>query len=138
MLDLIRLICDTGLVVLIWMVQLIIYPSFTYYPHKNLYQWHNKYTKRIAIIVVPFMTGQLITTTLQVYKELDLYTLISSVLVLSVWLSTFLQFVPLHNQIANKIEIDKTLIKLKLHNWLRTILWSLLFILTIYIKIKPV
>lgn len=136
MLDLIRLICDTGLFVLICIVQLIIYPSFSFYEVENLYKWHHIYTKRIAVVVVPLMIGQLITTTLQTYIHLDFYTLISSLLVLGVWLSTFLQFVPLHANISNKIEVEKSIKNLKLHNRLRTILWSFIFILTCYFKIK--
>lgn len=137
MLDHIRLICDTGLFVLIWIVQLIIYPSFTYYEPKNLLIWHSLYTKRIALIVIPLMLGQLATVFLQLYLQFNWYSIISVILVLGVWLSTFLQFVPLHNHIANKAYSAETLYKLKLHNWLRTVLWSLLFILTCYFTITP-
>ena len=49
------LLVDAGLVVLIWMVQLIIYPSFLHYDN-NLVEWHHKYTSRIALIVVLYYT----------------------------------------------------------------------------------
>ncbi|MFT7429007.1 MAG: hypothetical protein ACI9IZ_001504, partial [Nonlabens sp.] len=39
-LDLLQLLVDFGLVVLIWIVQLIIYPSFLYYGSKTLNKWH--------------------------------------------------------------------------------------------------
>ena len=51
MLEFFRLLFDSGLLVLILMVQLIIYPSFLRYPLKNLITWNNIYTKRIAVIV---------------------------------------------------------------------------------------
>ena len=133
MLETARLVFDSGLLVLIWMVQLIVYPSFLYYKNLGtLYEWHETYTKRIAMVVIPLMLGQLITTTLQVIATQNFYTLTSSGLVLLVWASTFLQFVPLHANIANKRNIERTLRQLKQKNWIRTALWSLLFILSLY------
>ena len=136
MLETIRLICDTGLFVLIWIVQLIIYPSFSYYKHDDLFKWHDIYTKRIAVIVIPLMFGQVITSSIQVYTNLDFYTITSSLLVIGVWLSTFLIFVPLHTNLSKREEVELSIKKLKLHNWLRTLLWSLIFIVTCYYKFK--
>ncbi|SKB66671.1 hypothetical protein SAMN05660866_02703 [Maribacter arcticus] len=136
MLETIRLICDTGLFVLIWIVQLIIYPSFSYYKHDDLFKWHDIYTKRIAVIVIPLMVGQLITSSIQVYFNPYFYTITSSLLVIGVWLSTFLVFVPLHTNLSKREEVELSIKKLKLHNWLRTLLWSLIFIVTCYYKFK--
>jgi hypothetical protein len=136
MLETVRLICDSGLLVLIWMVQLIVYPSFSYYKVSDLYQWHDTYTQRIAVIVIPLMFGQLITTGIQVLLQQNFYTVSSSALLLLVWLSTFLQFVPLHSNISKKWEVEKAIKGLILKNWIRTILWSLLFILSCYSTFK--
>lgn len=136
MLETIRLICDSSLLILIWIVHLIIYPSFSYYKHDDLFKWHDTYTKRIAVIVIPLMVGQLITSSIQVYTNLDFYTITSSLLVIGVWLSTFLVFVPLHNNLSKREEVELSIKKLKLHNWLRTVLWSLIFIVTCYFKFK--
>ena len=59
MIDIIRLLVDFGLLVLIWIIQLIIYPSFLFYRAKELITWHKMYTKAIALIVIPLMLGQL-------------------------------------------------------------------------------
>ena len=136
MLETIRLICDSGLLILIWIVQLIIYPSFSYYNREDLLKWHETYTKSIAIIVIPLMFGQLIVTIIQVYHNQDFYTITSILLVLCVWLSTFLQFVPLHTSISNGKDVELSIKKLKLHNWLRTVLWSFIFIVTFYFNFK--
>ena len=136
MIDIIRLICDTGLLILIWIVQLIIYPSFSYYKHEDLFKWHEIYTKRIAVIVIPLMFGQVITSSIQVYTNLDFYTITSSLLVIGVWLSTFLIFVPLHTNLSKREEVELSIKKLKLHNWQRTVLWSLICIITCYLKFK--
>lgn len=133
MLEISRLIFDSGLLVLIWMVQLIVYPSFLFFNNlESLYKWHETYTKRIAVVVIPLMFGQLITIGLQVFTEQDFYTLTSSGLVFLVWASTFLQFVPLHTNISHKRNIDSSLKQLKHKNWIRTVLWTLLFGLTLY------
>ncbi len=132
-----RLVCDSGLLVLIWIVQLIIYPSFAFYSHKNLFTWHKIYTKRIALVVIPLMVTQLIISLLQVYTNPNIYSILYSIMVISAWLLTFIIFVPLHHDISNEIETDLSIKKIKLHNWSRTVLWSLIFILTIYSTFKP-
>lgn len=137
MLETLRLIFDSGLLVLIWMVQLIVYPSFSHYKLNDLYSWHKKYTKRIALIVIPLMLGQLITVILQVVEKKNGYTLTSSLLVLLVWLSTFIQFVPLHNNIREEHNVSASIKKLNSKNWLRTILWTLLFGLSVYLQSRP-
>ena len=57
--DLLQLLVDFGLVVLIWIVQLIIYPSFLYYNSNTLSKWHKTYTGRITTIVAPLMIAQI-------------------------------------------------------------------------------
>ena len=135
MLETIRLICDSGLLVLIWMVQLIIYPSFSFYNHENLFKWHSSYTKRIAVVVIPLMVAQLIISLIQVYSTPNFYSILYSILVIGAWLSTFVMFVPLHDNITKERDVAISIKKLKLHNWLRTVLWSLIFMLTCYLKI---
>ncbi len=126
-LDTIRLLFDTGLFVLIWLVQLVIYPGFRYYSKENLIAWHQKYTLGISLVVIPLMFGQLISAGLQWSLTANSYTLWSMVLIAGVWLSTFLQFVPIHNAISKGIFDNDLLNRLVNHNWLRTALWTVLF-----------
>lgn len=123
-----RLLFDFGLVVLIWMVQLIVYPSFHHYTAENLVHWHQKYTLAITFVVVPLMFGQLITALLQVFAEQHFFTIGSLVLIALVWLSTFIQFVPLHGTIASGAVHKEVLNELVSKNWLRTGLWTVLFL----------
>jgi len=126
-LELLRLLFDFGLVVLIWLVQLTIYPAFLFYQKENLLKWHQKYTVGISIVVIPLMFGQLITSVLQLLKTQNAFTLISIILIILVWVITFSQFVPMHSKIAKGESSNALLHKLVRLNWLRTILWSLLF-----------
>ncbi len=131
MLEYFRLLFDSGLLVLILMVQLIVYPSFLHYPLKSLINWHKIYTKRIAIVVVPLMLGQLSISLFQVYKIQDFGTLLYATIVLFLWGITFFKFAPMHNEISISNVNEKFLLKLVRLNWIRTILWFLLFLLTV-------
>ena len=48
------LLTDFGLVVLIWIVQLIIYPAFYVVADNNFAAWHKKYMSLISYLVIPF------------------------------------------------------------------------------------
>ena len=124
----IRLLLDFGLVVLIWIIQRIVYPSFLHYKTQNLIVWHNVYTSRFSTIVIPLMLGQLAISIYQVIVVTNLYTIISLVCIVLIWASTFSQFVPIHSQISKGIINEKLLISLVKKNWIRTILWTLLFL----------
>lgn len=127
-----RLLLDFGLLILIWLVQLVIYPSFKYYTHSNLIEWHQLYTTRISYVVMPLMLGQLSLSIIQLWQGISLYTLLSMGIIVLLWLSTFLQFVPLHNNIGGSNFDATTIIELVNKNWIRTFLWTVLFCLTLW------
>ena len=127
-LDLIRLLIDFGFVILIWTVQLVIYPSFAYYSPSNLFKWHRLYTLRVTFIVLPLMFSQLVIAMVQLWNFQNWYTIGSSVLILVLWLLTFMVFVPLHQSIDKGDPKDNVCQKLVSKNWMRTVLWSILFV----------
>ncbi|MEP3209008.1 MAG: hypothetical protein ABJN95_07455 [Maribacter sp.] len=130
-LETLRLLFDFGLLVLIWLVQLVIYPSFRFYQQDNLVKWHRKYTVGIALVVIPLMFVQLTTAILQLLEFQNTLTIGSLVLIALVWAITFLQFVPMHRKISDE-KADKILLtRLVKRNWWRTLLWSVIFILTL-------
>ncbi|AFL81597.1 hypothetical protein Aeqsu_2135 [Aequorivita sublithincola DSM 14238] len=126
--EVIRLLLDFGLVVLIWIIQCIVYPSFRYYPTENLIAWHKIYTARFSVIVIPLMLGQIGIVLYQTILTPSVYTVVSLIIIIFVWLVTFLQFVPIHTSIAKGIVTEKLLASLVNKNWIRTVLWTLLFI----------
>ena len=129
----IRLLVDFGLLVLIWMIQCIVYPSFLYFNTENLIKWHRKYTHLIGVIVSPLMLLQLGITAYQIIIEFSLFNVMSLVIISTVWIVTFLLFVPIHNKISKGIVNKEMLVSLVTKNWLRTTLWTLLFVLNIII-----
>ena len=130
--DLARLIIDFGFMVLIWAVQLVIYPSFGFYNELNLISWHKKYTKRVTVIVLPLMTAQLVLTLIQLFQYQNWYSVISIIIIVILWLVTFKIFVPLHMSIDDGNPMENICNKLVRKNWLRTFLWSLLFFISLY------
>tara|TARA_R110001592_G_scaffold90923_1_gene266861 strand:- start:1805 stop:2236 length:432 start_codon:yes stop_codon:yes gene_type:complete len=132
----ISLLVDAGLVVLIWMVQLIIYPSFTFYKSENLIEWHQKYTSRIAVVVVPLMLTQLVLAIVAVFLTFNFTTIFPLLIVLFLWIFTFLSFAPLHFKIS-KGNTNQNLLKLLIQrNWIRTFFWSLLLVFHLIISIS--
>ncbi|MBT8295067.1 MAG: hypothetical protein KJO51_01480, partial [Gramella sp.] len=123
-----RLLTDFGLVVLIWMVQLVVYPGLCFYPDHELDTWHKKYKNRIAFIVGPLMLAQLAIVIGQFVIDQNLYTWSSLGIVLAIWMLTFLVFVPLHNSINPDESCEEITASLVKKNWWRTFLWSVLFL----------
>jgi hypothetical protein len=124
----ISILVDVGLVVLIWMVQLIVYPSFPYYKRENLIEWHQKYTTGIAVVVVPLMLAQLILAIVAVFYQPNFTAISTLLIVLFLWIFTFLCFAPLHFKISEGKPNQKLLQLLIRRNWIRTFLWSGLFL----------
>lgn len=130
-LDLFILLVNAALFILIWMVQLVIYPSFLYYSEEKLKEWHVRYTKRITILVLPLMLGQLLAYILLMIRGGNTMDLIELVIVLFCWLITFWKAVPLHQALETKQETLTYRSELASINWYRTLAWSLILILSL-------
>jgi hypothetical protein len=124
-----RQLIDFGLVVLLWLVQWIIYPSFLQVAPERLVKWHAQYTLRMGYIVMPLMFGQLGLSVLAVWQVGGGLGWLDLLLVLSCWGLTFGFSVPLHQQIAAGESHPKVLTRLVLTNWPRTLVWTLIFAL---------
>lgn len=127
-----RVAVDFGMLILIWLVQLIIYPSFQYSARESFIQWHEKYTGLITLVVLPLMLAQIGLAIWQFYNgDRSWETLTALGLIAFCWLVTFALSVPAHNQlqtIGNDIETVRWLV---LTNWLRTIGWTAVSVLSI-------
>jgi len=122
-----RTAVDFGLVVLIWLVQLIIYPSFRYYSPTELAMWHPKYSNLITLIVGPLMLAQVVLVGWDVLNRFSWLAIVSAGLVGLMWASTVFQAIPIHNAIAAGNASPETLSRLVSINWVRTVGWTLVF-----------
>ena len=125
------LLISFGLMVLIWLVQLIIYPNFQYLNEKDLVKWHKVYTPRITFVVAPLMILQLLTGVYALFLQINLLTVLSTLLIVLNWLITFFYFVPLHVNIGQNNISYKSLKNLVSINWYRTIIWSCVFFIVL-------
>lgn len=123
-----RIMIDFGLVVLVWMTQTIVYPSFSQIPEQVLLKWHRNYTLMIALIVIPLMFAQLGIVSWQAYQDSHISNILSLCMVVVVWIHTFLRAAPLHGKISQGREISAAALSLVKVNWFRTILWTVIWL----------
>ncbi len=128
----IKILIDFGLVILIWMTQLVVYPSFTHFSSQDLVRWHEKYTTAISILVMPLMIGQLVLHSYDLAVTFTWYRTIAFVLILLAWINTFFYAVPLHNRISVGSDVCRSAKNLVVINWYRTALWSLVFAIGLF------
>jgi len=113
---------------IIWLVQLVIYPSFEKARSKE-FQIHH--VKSIGPIVAPLMIIELLAMIYLLKIDQHIMLISSAVCLFVIWLSTFLIQVPIHNQIQKNFNI-LSIRRLILSNWLRTIFWTLKSILLLW------
>ena len=121
------LLVDFGMVILIWMTQLIVNPAFSFYSEEELNDWHKRYTATISVIVIPLMSAQLLIHAYYLWVNQSMISIINAIIIALLWAITFGEAVPLHNQITRQeesLKAAKTLVHL---NWYRTILWNVVF-----------
>ena len=123
-------IIDFGLVVLIWIVQIIVYPGFCYYEKEALIKWHSQYARNISLIVMPLMTAQLGLHGYWVIQDFNFIRLFILGLILAAWAVTFMLAVPLHGNISKGKDLAYAVESLLKTNWIRTVLWTLVFLLS--------
>lgn len=126
------LLIDSALFLLIWLVQIIIYPSFKYVAEDKLSNWHSNYKMRITVFVLPLMFGQVMSYAYLLQLDFNLLSIIAVFFIALAWLVTFFKEVPLHNKIGNEQDTKHSINALIEWNWPRTISWSLVFFISIY------
>lgn len=125
-----------GLTVLIWLIQILHYPFFSFISDSLFKEAMIFHQNRISLIVMPLMLGELALAIRLCFYGRPLFW-IQIGLILLLWSITFLQFVPMHqNLLINK---DLVLInKLVNLNWTRTLLWSIKAILSFFILYQEI
>ena len=129
--ELIRLSIDTGLCMLIWLVQLIIYPSFIYIDRQKMNYWHSLYTRKITYFIAPLLFLQTGMIVYQILFE-TLYYLIDGLLLSIIWFNTFFVAIPIHKAIDRKQSRAFNILKLiKINRW-RTAAWTVILLLSLW------
>ena len=129
--ELYQLLINSSLFVLIWIVQLVVYPGFTHYQEKDIKGWHPVYSRRITYIVMPLMLSQLGLYIHSTIQEPSIINISIMILIVLIWVITFLIAVPLHGLINRDDQTIDHRVKLVRVNWPRTIAWTFILIISL-------
>ena len=109
---------------LIWLIQVVHYPSFHYIASERFKAFENFHAKSITFIVFPLMLAELVTSILITLNSVTTFNIINLISVLLLWLMTLIVSMPKHKRLSNGYD-KQTINSLNLTNWPRTIIWSL-------------
>ena len=123
-----------GLVVLIWLVQLVIYPAFASIAPERFVRWHAGYTRTVTWIVAPPMLGQAGLLGWLVVVRPGALTLIAAVSVAVAWAVTAQGAVPLHDRLQANGPDPELVQSLVTANWIRTAAWTVAFLCLIALR----
>ena len=121
---------------LIWLVQLIHYPSYRYMSPDGFKSYQNFHTTTITFIVGPVMVIEILTGLALLFQEkMNLFSSLNFLGLILIWIVTAVWSVPKHGQLAlgYNLSVIESLIKT---NWVRTILWTLRSIVILYFMIE--
>lgn len=123
---LLHLFTTFALTGLIWTIQIVHYPFFHQIEPERFTDFLLHHGKRITPLVAPLMIAELAGAAYlsTLGSEYFYWHLAGLILVILIWLSTFLIQVPLHTSLLRKHDREK-IRRLVGTNWIRTILWSL-------------
>jgi len=116
-----------GTLVLIWLVQILIYPSFEFLDRHRIQEAHRRHTQNITWVVAPLVFFEVLVAALLVRQSSELLTLVNAALAGLAFATTILYYSPLHARFLKSSDLA-LLSKLRNTNWLRTVLWSLKFV----------
>ena len=128
----VNFISTSVMVGVIWVIQLLHYPSFHFINEKKYIEFQHFHMQRISLIVIPVMLIELASALLLSYFFRSSLTIILLALLLGIWGITFIFFTNMHQKLTNGFDpsiVDK-LVKI---NWSRTALWSLRLIILLSI-----
>lgn len=130
-----EMIFTSYLVGLIWTIQRVHYPSFSFIEETSYKTFQNFHMKQITFVVGPIMLAEMVISVKNlINSNFGLIEAINFSLLSIIWISTILWTVPLHNQLLERK--DKRIIKkLVKSNLLRSIIWSLRLSILIYLTL---
>ena len=129
-----HLIATSVMVGVIWVIQLVHYPSFHFIELNQYTTFQRFHMSRISYVVIPAMLTELFTLILIIISmdQIDTLVLASAILLIFIWLITAVFFSGVHQKLT--LGYDQTVVdKLVKLNWGRTLLWTLrLLLVSIY------
>ncbi len=124
-LELVHLITTAMMVSVIWLVQILHYPTFLFIDNERYTEFQNFHMKNISFLIIPLMLLEFSTGFFLLFftNVIDFYFSISFSLLVLIWLITAMFFSKYHSALANKYERG-IILKLIRLNWVRTFFWT--------------
>ena len=119
------MMADTGMLVLIWLVQCIIYPAFRAIEADRFEAWHRRYMQTISVFVIPLMLIQLTCSAWAAIAHPVPWNVISMAAVAAAWAVTFCISAPCHQKLQRIGKDPATIERIIRTNWLRTLAWTI-------------
>ena len=120
---------DFAMCVFLWIVQLIIYPSFRHLKRSDFQYWHSRYMKMVGLLMGPIMIIQIVLISYVSYSEPNNVNLLKLLLLMMCWLLTLVCSIPMHRKLEQAILIEDSIERLIRSNWFRTLLWMFIFLM---------
>ena len=130
--SLVRLAVDSAMTMLIWLVQLVIYPAFRSVDPALFRDWHQRYMRTISFVVIPLMLLQGGCVGLQCLVDSRPAHAASAVGILTAWIVTFRLSVPCHRLLQTEGRRGDVISRLVHTNWIRTVSWTGVWIAGLY------
>ncbi len=115
-----QLLACSAMTGIIWMVQLAVYPQFVRVGPESFKDYHSRYTRSVAIVIIPLMLLEAAACLACLYLGPWSEQIMPTILLGVIWLSTALIQAPQHS----RLRIDG-IPKLVKGNWIRTLAWTL-------------
>ena len=125
-LEQLHLIATSMMVAIIWMVQILHYPSFLFVDKQQYTEFQHFHMKKISYIIVPIMLLELFSGfgILFYIEKAQLSLYVSLTLLVLIWVITGLFFTKYHTELSKKYNRN-TILRLIRFNWIRTVLWTI-------------
>ena len=120
---------NSGLLVLAWILQLVVYPTFRVIEGSKLKEWHGTYVVRASIISLPIMFGQLATAMVDLFHHQGILEITIILLLVILWILTIFFALPAHQLVSDGEKNQEGIITLIRRQWSRTAIWTLVWLL---------
>ncbi len=113
---------------LIWVIQLVHYPSFLFVDNSKFVNFEKFHSQKITYIVMPMMIAEIVSCSMIVVRDYwqgdgSWFWMINMISLLGIWLSTFCLSIPCHAKLRRGY-CHTTIKRLIDTNWPRTFLWT--------------
>ena len=134
-----NLVISSFMVGLIWLIQLVSYPLFSFVNSGDFQKYHSSHVKKITPLVASAMILEAGTALILLVFMSDVAVgllVINTTLLCLIWVSTAFLQIPYHQRLEfpeNQIMYTEKLLNT---NWIRTILWTSKLIISIWVLVS--